>query len=52
MHDLATTYVVLGRHNEALSLQQEVLEFNRRVLPEDHPHIGNEIVWIARLRAM
>jgi hypothetical protein len=50
MRDLAATYVVLGRRDEALELQQEVLEFNRRVLPEDHPHIGEGGVWVTLLR--
>jgi hypothetical protein len=40
MSNLATTYSSLGKYNEALALQLEVLAFNRRVLPEDHPHIG------------
>jgi hypothetical protein len=50
MRDLAATYVVLGRHDEALELQQEVLEFNRRVLPEDHPHIGEGGMRVTLLR--
>ena len=40
MSDLASTYSHLGRHNEALAMQERVLEFDRRVLPEDHPGIG------------
>ena len=29
-----------GRHADALALREKVLEFRRRVLPEDHPEIG------------
>ena len=29
-----------GRHADALVLREKVLEFRRRVLPEDHPSIG------------
>jgi hypothetical protein len=37
---LASVLSDLGRHEDALALKERVLEFNRRVLPEDHPHIG------------
>ena len=40
MSNLANTYGALGRHADALVLQEKVLEFQRRVLPEDHPDIG------------
>jgi len=40
MHNLACTYSALGRHEDALVLQERVLEFDRRVLPENHPDIG------------
>ena len=40
MGHLAFTYSDLGRHNEALAMQESVLEFRRRMLPEDHPDIG------------
>ena len=40
MNNLATTYYTLGRHADALAMQERVLEFQRRVLPADHPHIG------------
>ncbi len=40
MSNLAHTYGELGRHADALGLQEKVLEFRRRVLPEDHPDIG------------
>ena len=29
-----------GRHADALAMEKRVLEFYRRVLPADHPHIG------------
>ena len=41
MHSLAFTYSELGRHADAADLQNKVLEFRRRVLPEDHPDIGD-----------
>jgi hypothetical protein len=37
---LAATYYALGRLSEALAMQESVLEFRRRVLPADHPDIG------------
>ncbi len=40
MNGLAVSYADLGRHADALVLQEQVLDFQRRVLPEDHPHIG------------
>ncbi len=40
MNNLAVSYAALGRHADALALQEKVLEFRRRVLPEDHPGIG------------
>ena len=40
MSGLANTYFALGRHADALALKEQVLEFRRRVLPEDHPDIG------------
>ena len=40
MNNLANSYSALGRHNEALALDKSVLEFFRRVLPENHPDIG------------
>jgi hypothetical protein len=45
MHNLASTYSDLGRHADALAMKERVLEFNRRVLPEDHPDIGEWHVW-------
>ena len=40
MSNLAYTYGELGRHQDALVLQEKTLEFRRRVLPENHPDIG------------
>ena len=40
MSNLASTYYALGRHEDALVLHERVLEFQRRVLPENHPDIG------------
>ena len=40
MNNLAQTYSALGRHADALAMKERVLEFRRRVLPADHPDIG------------
>jgi len=40
MSNLAFTYYELGRHQDALVLQEKTLEFRRRILPENHPDIG------------
>jgi hypothetical protein len=40
MSNLASTYFALGRHADALAMDERVLEFDRRVLPADHPLIG------------
>ena len=40
MGNLAMTYQSLGRHADALAMGERVLEFRRRVLPSDHPDIG------------
>ena len=34
-----------GRHDDALAMKERVLEFKRRVLPENHPSIGEGDVW-------
>ena len=47
MNNLAGTYSALGRHSEALAMQESVLEFRRRVLPAEHPDIGEGRVWSA-----
>ena len=41
MSNLAVSYSDLGRHEEALEMQEKTLEFRRRVLPENHPDIGD-----------
>jgi hypothetical protein len=40
MHNLASSYSALGQHQHALVLQEKTLQFQRRVLPENHPDIG------------
>ena len=45
MGHLASTYSALGRHDDALAMGERVLEFRRRVLPENHPDIGEGDVW-------
>ncbi len=40
MNNLAMTYRALGRHADALAMSERVLEFRRRVLPANHPDIG------------
>ena len=40
MGNLAESYSALGRHDEALEMEEKTLEFRRRVLPENHPSIG------------
>ena len=40
MNALAGTYNDLGRHKDALAMCEKALEFQRRVLPADHPEIG------------
>jgi hypothetical protein len=40
LSNLAQTYFDLGRHADALVLQDKVLENFRRALPADNPNIG------------
>jgi hypothetical protein len=40
MNNLAAIYSALGRHADAVAMGEEVLEFQRRVLPANHPSIG------------
>jgi hypothetical protein len=40
MNNLAISYWALGRHQEAVEMREKSLEFRRRVLPENHPDIG------------
>ena len=37
---LALVLFEQGRHEDALAMQERVLEFDRRVLPADHSDIG------------
>ena len=40
MVNVAGTYKSLGRHADALAMYERTLEFQRRVLPANHPDIG------------
>ena len=40
MTNLSNSYNALGRHQDALVLQEKTLEFCRRVLPDNHPDTG------------
>ena len=40
MGNVAIVYAALGRTQDALVLQEKMLEFWRRVFPENHPRIG------------
>jgi hypothetical protein len=44
MSNLSLAYSALGRHQDALAMQEKTLEFQRRVLPENHPDIGATFV--------
>ena len=52
MSILAATYYALGRHADALALFEQVLEFFRRVLPANHPDIGEGCAWRDTLHAV
>ncbi len=52
MCDLAQTYSALGRHADALVIEEQVLEFSRRVLPANHPDIGEGCTGRAALHAV
>jgi hypothetical protein len=41
MSNLAKMFHALGRHVDALNLQNRVLELRRSILPQHHPDIGN-----------
>ena len=47
MGNVAQMYSALGRHSEALAMFESVLELRRRLLPADHPDIGQSHVWSA-----
>jgi hypothetical protein len=40
MSTLAETYSAIGRYADALAMGEQVVEFQRRVLPANHPDIG------------
>ncbi len=40
MHGLACVYLDLGKFDDALILQENVLEIRQRVLPEDDREVG------------
>ena len=40
MANLALKYSALERHQEAVVMGEKTLEFQRRVLPDNHPQIG------------
>ena len=52
MGNLAHTYSALGRHADALAMGERVLEFQRRVLPANHPDIGEGCAWRDGLHAV
>ena len=52
MNNLAGTYRALGRHADALAMNERVLEFRRRVMPADHPSIGEGCAWRDALHAV
>ncbi len=52
MGNLAGTYSHLGRHADALAMGEQVLEFYRRVLPANHPDIGEGCAWRDGLHAV
>lgn len=41
MGNLALSFNDIGNHADALVLLEKVLQFRRRVLPKDHPDIGD-----------
>ena len=49
MSNLANTFSKLGRHEDALAMQEKTLDFQRRVLPENHPDIGAFEPFFSRL---
>jgi hypothetical protein len=40
MGNLAISYSILGWHQDAIAMKEKTLEFQRRVLPENHPDIS------------
>ena len=52
MTNLAGTYRALGRHVDAVAMGEQVLEHFRRVLPANHPDIGEGCAWRDALHAV
>jgi hypothetical protein len=52
MSNLATNYSELGRHADALAMEEQALELRRRVLPANHPSIGEGCAWRDELHAL
>jgi hypothetical protein len=52
MNNLALTYRDLARHADALAMFERALEFLRRVLPANHPDIGEGWAGRGGLRCM
>ena len=52
MSNLAETYKALGRHADALAMGEQALELFRRVLPANHPDIGEGCAWRDELHAL
>ena len=48
MRNLAATLCSLDRDQEALVVAEQLLEFQLRVLPENHPHIGEWVHGLLR----
>ncbi len=44
---LAETYSEIDKDWDALEMRRRVLEMYRRVLPEDHPDVGEGHMWSA-----
>jgi hypothetical protein len=44
MYNLACSYAQMDRNDEALIMLQDSFEMRQRILPADHPDIGNEII--------
>ena len=44
MNNLAGMYSALGRHADALAMQERVLDLRRRFLPDNDPEIGDHDV--------
>jgi hypothetical protein len=52
MSNLASTFRALGRHADALAMRERVLAFVRRILPANHPDLGEGCVRSDALHAV